>query len=213
MLNFGTSAYLKLLSLNSKPRDTEIKKRLQPSDSRYDYYKEMRRIASNHAANMSTWIETQAAIQAIKRPAERRDAGEALKRFIKWLDGRSVTRISDIENIPSPSGLFQVKFQPNFELEIEGTPTRVHIWNTQNPKPRLREAIGVLGLFVQNGDAFRRAILSLRTGELFVAQNAESVRQLATLLALDIEKRIQRIQENESGDHSTDDRPSDTAIG
>jgi hypothetical protein len=212
MLNFGTSAYLKLLALNPKPRDSEIRKRLQPSENGYDYYKAMRRIAAGYAGG-ATSVETAAALNAIKRSAERDDAIKAIERLKLWLNDRTIAPALNCDkHAISPSGEFSVKFQPDFEIRIEGTPTHVHIWNTQKPVPRLREAIGVLGLFRSDADTYRQAILSLRTGELFVAHNVESARQLASLLALDVEKRIQRILIEEPVDRRRDDRPGDAMI-
>jgi hypothetical protein len=62
MLNFGASAYLTLLALNPKPRDTEIRKRLLPSKNGYDYYRAMRRIATNYSSHSATWEETLAVL-------------------------------------------------------------------------------------------------------------------------------------------------------
>lgn len=211
MLNFGTSAYLKLLALNSKPRDTEIRKRLQPSKKGYDYYRAMRRIATNYSARSATWEETLVALQAIKKQSERNDATIAVKRLAQWLGDRAIKPAIDCEkHVSSPSGEFSVRFRPDFEMDVDGVPTHVHIWNTLKPVPKLREAVGVLGLFCGQDDTVQQAILSLRTGELFVAKSVESAQQLALLLARDIEKRIQRIKE-ESADRRRDDRPGDFA--
>jgi hypothetical protein len=211
MLNFGASAYLKLLALNPKPRDTEIRKRLLPSKNGYDYYRAMRRIATNYSSHSATWEETLAALQAIKRQSEREDATAAVKLLAQWLRHRPIEpAVNCDKHASSPSGDFSVRFRPDFEMEIDGTCTRVHIWNTLKPAPKLREAVGVLGLFCAEDDTSQQAILSLRTGELFVAKNVESARQLALLLARDIEKRIQRIRE-ESADRLHDDRPGKTA--
>lgn len=197
MTTFGTSAYLKLLGLNPQPRDTELRKRIWPTtDGGYDYHKAMRGIATGFASGSADWRTTKAALKAIKRPDERISATSATFALMRWVNGRSIRPVAIGEQkAQSPNALFSIKFTPDFELDLNGTLTRIHIWNTKKPLIRLREAIGTLGLFVSEESPHSIAILSLRTGELFVPTDYERAHKLAVLLAVDIEKRLTRISE------------------
>ncbi|MCO5056595.1 MAG: hypothetical protein M9905_01675 [Rhizobiaceae bacterium] len=197
MINFGTSAYLKLLALNPQPRDTEIRNRIWTNGSGgYDFHKAMRRIATEFAAGTEDWPTTRASLKSIKNPAERRSAIAATFALKKWIGDRSIRLLQQGEQKElSPNKLFSVKFSPHFEFDLEGVQTRVHIWNTKMPPLRLREAIGTLGLFCEPGAPKSIAVLSLRTNELFRPTDYETTRNLARLLAIDIEKRVTRVSE------------------
>jgi hypothetical protein len=183
MTTFGTSAYLKLLALNPRPRDTEIRKRLRPQKGGYDFHKTMRRIVTEYASGTIDWARTEARLKAIKKPAERQSATSAAAALVHWADGRSIRLLHDSElHASSPNGIYSVRFLPDFEIDLDGTATRVHIWNTIKPDIKLREAIGTLGLFVPQNAPRSIGILSLRSGELFLPTNVESSRDIARLL-------------------------------
>lgn len=212
MLNFGTSAYLKLLALNPKPRDTELRNRLSKVGGGYDFHKQMRRIVTHHASGISDWETTQHQLAAIKKLPERASATNAVKNLSDWLGGRPIRLLDNCDKrTVSPAELFSVKFSPDFETDINGIPMRVHIWNTIRPNIRLREAVGTIGLFAAEGDAFSLGVLSLRTGELFSTANAASANELASLLARDIEGRIERLTD-EISEKPREDRPGKAAF-
>ena len=71
MINFGTSAYLKILALNPRPKDTQLKNRLTPSDSGYDFHRSMRQIAPKFAAGKLDAEATVKALSSIKKTPER----------------------------------------------------------------------------------------------------------------------------------------------
>jgi hypothetical protein len=195
MTTFGTSAYLKLLALNPQPRDTELRKRLLPSDSSgYDFHRAMRRIATEFASGVADWPATKARVKAIKNPAERTSAASAAFALRRWVDGRAIRLGGDWEQkARSPNDVFGMRFSPDFEIEITGVWTRVHIWKTKKPPITVREAIGALGHFVSGSEPRSVAILSLDKSELFTPADVEKSEQLARILALDIERRINRI--------------------
>jgi len=209
MLNFGTSAYLKLLALNPKPRDTEIRKRLSADGKGYDFHKAMRRIARTHAAGSISWEQAQTELQSIRKVPEGNAAIAAVENFAKWVGKRHITSLSNNEHRSiSPSELFSVIFTPDFEIELNDSKIRVHIWNTAQPTINLREAVGTLGLFAHTDDAFRIGILSLGSGELFAIADADQSRELAMLLARDIDQRILRLRA-ETADRRRGERPDD----
>lgn len=198
MTTFGTSAYIKLLAANPKPRDTEIRKRLSPTKGGYDFHKTMRQIATSYTSGAATWAETEARLKAIKKSAERNSATSAVAALFNWVDQRPIRILhnSDVY-AASPNGIFSVRFSPDFEIDLGGTITRIHIWNTVSSIINLRAAIGTLGLFVPEDRPSSIGILSLRSGELFLPSNFESARDLGRMLAIDVERRFLRIADEE----------------
>ena len=201
MTTFGTSAYLKLLGLNPKPRDTELRGRIRPTGSGgYDFHKAMRRIASEFASGQADWTTTRSRLKAISKQPERKSATAAAFALARWVGGRPIRLLDSAEQrAGSPNDVFSIRFSPDFEIHLDGTPTRIHIWNTKSPQIRIREAIGALGLFVSEDSPRSIGVLSLRTGELFLPSDYSSARDLARILALDIEKRFIRISAEHSG--------------
>lgn len=194
MTTFGTSAYIKLLALNPQPRDTEIRKRIwSVKKGGYDFHRAMRQIVTEFAAQKVDWATTKARLKRIKKPPERQSATAAAFALIRWVDGRPIRLVDAEETVPSPTGVFSIKFSPDFEIDIDGVATRVHIWNTKWPRVRIREAVGALGHFVSEKLPNSVAVLSLRTNELFVPTDYASASDLARILALDIERRYTRI--------------------
>lgn len=194
MTTFGTSAYLKLLALNPQPRDTEIKKRFGASQRSYDFHRAMRGIVTQYASGQIDWATTEAKLMAIKNPAERQSATSAALALVNWIDGRPIRLLQSADRkAGSPNQIFAVKFSPDFEIDIAGKPTRIHIWNTIRPAITPREAIGMIGLFISEENSESIGVLSLRGDQLFLPENLSKARELAKLLALDIEKRISRI--------------------
>ncbi len=205
MTTFGTSAYLKLLALNPKPRDTEIRKRFVVSKRPYDFHKAMRKIVTEYASGGVDWTTTEARLNAIKKLPERNSATSAAHALAGWINGRQIKPFGNAGfRASSPNGIYSVKFSPDFEIEIGGRSTSIHIWNTLKPPIKIREAIGMLGLFVPDQVPESLGVLSLRTGELFLPTDAKSARDLARILALDIEKRLKRIAEEAEGRASKD---------
>lgn len=204
MTIFGTSAYLKLLALNPQPRDTELRKRIWPTGGNgYDFHRAMRRISTEFASGAIDWTSTKARLKAIKKPEERKSAISASFALVRWVKSRPIRLIDGAERtVSSPNDTFAVRFTPDFEIDLDGVATQVHIWNTKKPTIRIREAIGTLGLFVSKDKPRSIAILSLRTGELFLPVNYGSARELGQLLALDIERRFARLVEEYSERHS-----------
>jgi hypothetical protein len=84
MLNFGTSAYLKLLALNPKPRDTEIRKRLRGGGGGYDFHKAMRRVAVGGSCGRLSQAQVLAELDRIQRLPERKAATVAVENLSLW---------------------------------------------------------------------------------------------------------------------------------
>ncbi|WP_424992238.1 hypothetical protein [Oceaniradius stylonematis] len=211
MINFGTSAYMKVLALNPRPRDTEIRKRLKPSESGYDFHKAMRKISVGFASGKTDLSETMALLDAIKKPEERKSATHGANQLAKWLDGTPIEPVAGHERrVEGPDGNFTVRFTPDFRMKGAKRPVLVHIWNTKSVKLSAREAIGTLGLFEQEYSDFDLGVLCLRQSRLFVMEDATRAAELARLLARDIGKRIVRLSEGRGSDRGTDEKRIET---
>ena len=209
MINFGTSAYLKLLALNPKPRDTELRNRLTPSEGGYDFHKAMRHIASRFASGEIDAMDIHDELDTIKRTPERQSAVHAINQLTTWLNGRSVHLINGQEKkYVSEAGLFSVKFTPDFVVVNDERKTLVHLWNTKHPKLTSREAIGTLGLFSREYTDFEVGVLCLRSRHLFAVTETTKSEELSRLLAKDIEKRIR----STVGDASDDKYRKDAEV-
>mgnify|MGYP001043916887 CR=1 FL=1 len=194
MTTFGTSAYLKLLALNPAPRDSEVRRRLSPRKGGYDFHKQMRRIATEYASGAFDWKMAELKFKQIKRLPERTSAISAAIALRDWVNGRPINLISESAiDTSSPNGIYAVRFWPDFQIDLNGTTTNVHIWNTFRPSITLREAIGTLGLFIDDENPASLAILCLRTKEIYQTTDVSAARELARILALDVERRFIRI--------------------
>lgn len=198
MINFGTSAYMKTLALNPRPRDSSLRKRIAPSESGYDFHKAMRRIAGQYFTGKLDVPALQIELLKIRRPVERAAATEAINQLDRWLAGRKIDLAIGVDQkYTSENGMFSVKFTPDFAIEIAGLPTYVHLWNTKSADLTSREAIGTLGLFERNSSAENLGVLCLRTRHLYLLGEATRASELARILARDVEKRLLKL----AGDH------------
>ncbi|MFD3266159.1 hypothetical protein [Phenylobacterium ferrooxidans] len=172
MPNIGFSAYLKLISLNERPRDTAIRGRVSPTGRGYDFHRSMKRAAQRLLAEGAPLDEVLATLAAIKRPSERLSAMQALTRLAAW---RAENPGEFLTYKPATyahsSGLFKVAFTPDFGVRLGRAGTAVHIWNTQKPKLTPRTVYAALSLFPElyedGGAPDDFALLSLREPQLF----------------------------------------------
>lgn len=151
MINFGFSAFLKVLSLNDKPQRSAIKKRAIPSSSDgYDFHKSFRRLARRYLIGAEPIADMIALAGKIGPLPERQSAVLALQRLEIW----RATTPGKILHVPavvfeSPHHLFTVKFEPDFGLRIGGTTTAIHLWNTKHPKLSANATCAALSLAAQ----------------------------------------------------------------
>lgn len=152
MINFGFSAFLRLLSLKERPHRAELRKRLTPSTGGgYDFHKSFRLLARRYLVEGSELAEVMAAAERIKRPAERNSALEALQRLEPWRSANPgrIFSVSPV-SFESPSRLFKVQFEADFGLRSRGKTTAIHIWNTMRPPLAPGAVYGALALVVQS---------------------------------------------------------------
>lgn len=144
MTTFGFSAYLKLISLNPRPQRREIRNRLTPSESGYDFHRSMRQLATRYALERGRLDPFVEQLRAIGPPAERAAATQAIARLHAWLEHNSGQCIrSNARIYESPRGIFRIRYQPDFRL-LGSDHVDVHLWNTANPELSNRLALGAL---------------------------------------------------------------------
>ncbi len=177
MPTIGFSAYLKLISLNQRPRDTAIRGRVSPKGGGYDFHRSMKRAAHRLLAEDAPLEEVLASLEAIKRPSERLSAIQALTRLAKWR-GESPGEL--LAYAPATyahnSGLFKVAFTPDFGVRLGRVGTAVHIWNTSKPPLTPRMVYAALSLFPElyddNSAPDDFALLSLREPQFYRLSDA-----------------------------------------
>lgn len=172
MPTFGFSAYLKLLSLNEKPRGTAIRGRVAGGKGGYDFHRSMKREASRLLAEDASLEEILQSLTSIKRAPERASASQALKRLDTWRAANPGELMTfKPATYTHASGLFKVTFTPDFGVRLGRTSTAVHIWNTAQPAISARTVYSALSLFpdlYEEGNIPEDfALLSLREPKLY----------------------------------------------
>lgn len=214
MTTFGTSSYLKIISLRPAPQRTEITNRLLPSDDAYDFHRSLRRLIRRLAINAEPLEQVLASAHEISQMPERNSAIEGLRALSNWLrENPSTVGEFKTKTISSPNAIFKVKFSPDFVLTINGTPVVVHVWNTKNPPLDTRMMFGAMSLFSELyrddlSTSADLAILSLRNSQLYrLSQVADhSATGFATIQRL--ERIFTEIESELSPYHpSQDDHP------
>jgi hypothetical protein len=172
--NFGFSAFLKLICSNERPQRSAVRERHKPKKgSGYDYHRSLRTGIHKLASGSANARDVLSALSDIKKPAERRSAKRGVVRFLKWLKENpgKITFCSPV-TFHSPAGLFQVRYEADFVLEINGRRTAIHIWNTQKPQLSKNQVMAALTLVQRNvvkesdtADDF--AVLSLQDRQFF----------------------------------------------
>lgn len=146
MPTIGFSAYLKLISLNEKPRATAIRGRV--GGGGYDFHRSMKRGAAQLLTGAGSLDEVLQSLKAIKREPERLSAIQALKRLSDWRKSNPGELLSfKPATYPHSSGLFNVTFTPDFGVRLGQSATAVHIWNTAQPTLTARAVYSALSLF------------------------------------------------------------------
>jgi hypothetical protein len=131
MATFGFSAFLKLLSLNLRPQRREIRQRLLPSDSAYDFHRSLRLRAYRLLVGGEDLDDLIASAATIANPAERRSVESGLHQLAAWRSENPGAIMRFLPNLfESPEGEFKVSFIPDFGVVIDGVKVAVHIWNT-----------------------------------------------------------------------------------
>lgn len=201
MLNFGFSAFLKLLSLNERPQRTLIRSRVRPSEGGFDFHRSFRLRAHRLLVDGENFEDVIASVDEITRAPEQRSAREALEKLDTWR-GENPGEVVNFRGatFESPNRLFKVNFEPNFGLVLDGTPTAIHIWNNASPPLSERMAYAAMSLFptiyLAGQDAPKDlAVLSVREPRVYRLSDAPDHTVLAERLVALIERTIAQVTE------------------
>lgn len=147
MFTFGTSAYLKIISLNARPQRTEVRKRLTPSDDPYDFHRSLRLHANRMLAKGEDVESVLESAKRITATPERNSVQTGLRALLGWRDVHSAELFEVKPHIQtSPHGVFKLKFTADFGTIIDGKRCGVHLWNTKKPPIDKRFATGTLSM-------------------------------------------------------------------
>jgi len=151
MISFGVSAFLKVASLNPKPRITELRKRIHPLEASdpYDFHRRLKLAAKKHFVEGLPFDELLETAEGIRQLPERKATLEGLRQLSRWLDSypglktpyRPPSRVYE-----SPRSVFKISFQPEFGLIGHGKNAAYQIWNTQKPELKLGAIYSTLAL-------------------------------------------------------------------
>src|SRR5690606_32484334 len=110
MLSFGVAAFLKIASLNPRPRRTELKKRIFPSDSKpYDFHRRLKLASGKHVVAGSDLAALIAEAETINPLPERKAMVAGLKKLGIWLERTPGAGFKpDNRVFESPRGLFKI---------------------------------------------------------------------------------------------------------
>lgn len=200
MTRFGFSAFLKMLSLNDRPQRTEMRNRLRPSSgSGYDFHRQFRLLAHRYLAGGEALEQLFAEANGWGNAAEGRAAREALEFLEEWR-GDTPGVLFDVEPRmwEHSSGMFAVRYTPDFGIEIDGVRIAVHIWKTQHPPLDARMTYVAMSLF---GDLYSDnstgpqdiAVLSVIDGRLYRLSDVPDQSVLAERVMTAIEDLIDEL--------------------
>lgn len=191
-----------MLSLNDRPRRTEMRNRLRPSSGTgYDFHRQFRLLAHRYLVGGEALEQLLAEAQGWGNAAEGRAAREALEFLEEWR-GRAPGVMFNFEPRvwENPSGAFTVKYTPDFGIEIDGVRVAIHIWKTQHPPLDVRMTYAALSLF---GDLYSDdqagpqdvAVLSVIDRRLYRLSDVPDQSVLAERIMTAIENLIDELRD------------------
>ncbi len=209
----GFSALLRLLDANEKPQRNAIKNRYVSRDAR-DFHRSFHLSIKNLLTGISTFRQAIRSAQRIKKQSERQHTKSGIVRFLRWyisLGTRGTAYPSII--LPSPMGLFQVKFDPDCIIDLNGRRTAIHIWNSSkkiNPDQALAALSLVAAKFpltFDRPDDF--AVLSLQSGDIYKWSDANKEHTIMALHLMTHLDRVFTLIRSELDIPSSGDQPQD----
>lgn len=149
MLKFGVAAFLKLASLNPRPRRTELSKRIFPTGTSepYDFHRRLKLATSKHIVGGADLLALIEEAKTIEPVPERKAMVAGLEKLGIWLSDETASGYKpDSRIFESPRSLFKVSFQPEFGLQNGSRRIAFHVWNTQKPELRMGAIYSTLAL-------------------------------------------------------------------
>ncbi|WP_154674516.1 hypothetical protein [Mesorhizobium erdmanii] len=197
MSTFGTSAYLKLISLNPRPQRTELRKRLSPSDSSYDFHRSLRLHANRLLAKGESIENVLESVGRIAKLPERTSVQAGLATLLDWRTSHPSKLFEVKPHIyTSPNAVFKLGFSADFGTVIDGKRCAVHLWNTKKPPLSNRLTIGTLSLIkLSYPEVDNLVVLSLLDSQLFWSVVDDRYVAIGHNLALRIEEIILSVEE------------------
>lgn len=217
MLNFGTSAFLKLLYQNAKPQRRTIRERVSSTgDGGYDFHRSLRLRVQQRLVEDASLSSILATIDQITREAERNSVHAGMEQLEDWRRDYpgAICSFSSVV-YESPAGLFSVSFKPDFGVQIGQRSVAVHVWNTKQPELIEHFTYGALALFrplYEGGNQpDELAVLSLRDARLHRLEDVAKYAALGEELAFRIDNLIQKVRDDlglpDTDEHSPEPRP------
>lgn len=212
MLNFGTSAFLKLLYQNAKPQRRTIRDRERSTgDGGYDFHRSLRLRVQRRLVDGEPLASIMTTIDQIGRQAERNSVHTGMERLEDWRRAYPGTILGfSSVTYESPAGLFKVSFTPDFGVQIGPRSVAAHVWNTKEPTLVEHLTYGALALFHPLYEGGNRpddlAVLSLRDGTLYRLDDVAKFEALGAELATRIDDVIRDVRD-ELGLPGADEHP------
>jgi hypothetical protein len=200
MTTFGFSAFLKLIHLNDRPQRREVRQRIIPSESSYDFHRTFRAFARRLVVEQENIEALLAETERIVRLPERNSARNALQRLDAWrLSHPAVPIQFEKLTYESPTGVYKVNFTPDFGLELGGSRVAIHAWNTATPDLQSRLVSAALALFqdLPPDGPDELAVLSVRSGQLYRVRTPEAFEGLAHRIAEHIEDVFNELRDED----------------
>jgi hypothetical protein len=214
---FGFSAFLKLVSLNTRPQRTLMRRRLSSAGQSggYDFHRSLKLRANRFLVERVALPEILLSVEDIKRIPERNSARKGLEQLGAWRD-QNDGEILAFEPVlfESPAKNFKVQFSPNFGIRHEGRPVATHIWNTAKPDLDVRMVYAALSLFPSlYADHDQRpddlAVLSLRNGQFLRLGEVEDHTEVGLRLIRRLDELFEEVRrEGEKPRVPTVDQPT-----
>ncbi|MDP1839310.1 MAG: hypothetical protein Q8N31_09230 [Reyranella sp.] len=199
MLNFGTSAFLKLVCLNDRPQRTELRNRLRSSGGGYDFHRSLRLLIERHLVGGHSIASLAGSIDQIAREPERKSVRIGLDHLGDWRTRHPGEILAyDAVSYESPGGLFKVTYTPDFGMRVDGQGVAVHVWNTARLQILREMTYAVLSLFKPAyegvGDApDDLAVLSLPDSELYRLSEAGAYASVGASLVARVETTVREV--------------------
>lgn len=194
---FGTSAYLKLISLNPKPQRSEVRKRLTPSDNAYDFHRSLRLHANRLLAKGESLESVLESVGRIAKLPERTSVQTGLTALMNWRTSHSAELFEVERQLHlSPNGVFKLSFSADFGTVIDGKRCAVHLWNTKKPALSERLTSGTLSMLKTSyPDVDNLVVLSLIDSQLIWSVDDARYAAVGHNLSLRIEEVILGVEE------------------
>ena len=200
MTTFGFSAFLKLLSLNPKPQRREVRLRLSPSESGYDFHRSLRLRSARLIVNGEELDSLVAEAASLGNPAERRSLVSGLRQLDAWRaanPGSVLTVPSSVYS--SPNGEFKLSFVPDFGYQLGCQAVAIHVWNTGTVQLSERMVYAALSLahsaYVGDMIPDDVAVLSLPDDRLFRLSDVADQARLAGIVAANLDRSFEAVRE------------------